>query len=138
MEKYDEVNHPKHYVENRFWIEPHVVFRFLAYPQGNALKYILRAGKKLYPGKTEKESKLLDLKKAAWYLNDREEMWLIDGRLFRLFCENIDNDLIRAAYYPGVELNDEAPHDDPGDRPKTFWQNLETVVNFEIKRLERK
>lgn len=138
MEKYDEVNHPKHYVENRFWVEPHVVFRNLSYPQGNALKYILRAGKKLYPGKTEKESKLTDLKKAMWYLNDREEMPLIDDRLFRLFCENINNDLIRAAYYPEVCIGDMYPHDDPGDQPKTFWQNLETVVNFEIEHLERK
>lgn len=138
MEKYDEVNHPKHYVENRFWIEPHVVFRRMYGPQKDALKYVLRAGKKLYAGKTEKESKLTDLKKARFYLNDRVEHFIIDLSLFQLFCENIDNELIRAAYYPGVELNDEAPHEDPGDRPKTFWQNLETVVNFEIERLERK
>lgn len=138
MEKYDEVNHPKHYVENRFWVEPHVVFRNLMYPQGNALKYILRAGKKLYPGKTAEESKLLDLKKAAWYLNDRDDMPILRSDLFIAFCENINNDLIRAAYYPGVCIGDDYPHDDPGDQPKTFWQNLETVVNFEIERLERK
>lgn len=138
MEKYDEVNHPKHYVENRFWVEPHMVFRNLAYPQGNALKYILRAGKKIYAGKTEKESKLIDLKKALWYLEDRADMPVIDSCLFRIFCENVPNDLIRAAYYPEVCVSDDYPHDDPGDQPKTFWQNLETVVNFEIERLERK
>lgn len=138
MEKYDEVNHPKHYVENRFWIEPHVVFRNLYYPQGNALKYILRAGKKLYPGKTAEESKLIDLKKAMWYLQDRDSMPARDSNLFRAFCEGIDNDLIRAAYYPDVDLGDHWPHEDPSDSPKTFWQNLETVVNFEIEHLERK
>lgn len=35
---------------------------------GNALKYIMRAGHKQYPDKTEKKSKVIDLQKAIWYL----------------------------------------------------------------------
>ena len=132
MEKYDEVNHPKHYVENRFWIEPHEVFRNLSYPHGNALKYILRAGKKLYPGKTEKESYITDLRKAQWYLEDRSECYVTDQPLLRAMCESGINEIISRAYYPGINLDDEGPHDVSDDKPKSFWQNLQTIVEYEV------
>lgn len=64
--KYDPVNRPKHYnpdspyetikiIEHMGWAEH--------YCRGNALKYLMRAGKK------EGEPELRDLKKAAWYIN---------------------------------------------------------------------
>lgn len=136
MEKYDEVNHPKHYVENRFYIEPHQVLRGLPYPHGNALKYILRAGKKPIQGKTLEESKLIDLKKALWYLKDRG-IDFVSNDLLVCLCESGINEIISRAYYPDIEFSEDDPHGDPGDKPKTFWQNLETIVEYEINSLEK-
>lgn len=80
-----------------------------------------RAGNSLYPGKTEKESYITDLRKALWYLEDRNEWFMIDQSLLRAMCESGINEIISRAYYPGVNLDDEDPHDVPDDKPKSFW-----------------
>lgn len=71
----DEVNHPRHYewLKEVCGIEPIDITRHMDFNLGNAIKYILRAGRK--PIKTEGKSDYLagmlqDLKKAAWYIND--------------------------------------------------------------------
>ncbi|MEN8184618.1 MAG: DUF3310 domain-containing protein [Myxococcota bacterium] len=58
----DEVNHPAHY--NRSSIEPINVIEAwgLGFCDGNALKYIARAGHK------GDNTRVLDLEKAIWYL----------------------------------------------------------------------
>lgn len=71
----DMVNKPRHYMGRTLEVI-HVIEDFnLGYNLGNALKYILRAGKKEHRG--------VDLKKAVWYL-DREiknaEQWGKDVR----------------------------------------------------------
>ena len=64
-----EVDHPKHYKGNKFEVIDVIEDFNLDFNLGNAIKYILRAGKK--------ENKIQDLKKAIWYLK-RE-------------CKNIEN-----------------------------------------------
>lgn len=64
----DNVNHPEHYISGRIEvidiIEDYIgVISLLGFCRGNAIKYILRAGKK-------DENKVIeDLEKAVWYLN---------------------------------------------------------------------
>lgn len=71
----DEVNHPRHYewLKEVCGIEPIDITRHMDFNLGNAIKYILRAGRK--PIKTKDKSDYLagmlqDLKKAVWYIND--------------------------------------------------------------------
>lgn len=57
------INHPSHYKSGDGSIEViNIIEAFsLNFPLGNAVKYILRAGKK--------DCEIQDLKKAVWYLN---------------------------------------------------------------------
>lgn len=64
----DPVNHPKHYAELRHSFEPIDICEFYNFNVGNAIKYILRAGKK------EGNDELTDLKKALWYM---EREWKV-------------------------------------------------------------
>lgn len=57
----DLVNHPKHYIGNRFECIDIIEDFQLNFNLGNALKYIVRAGKK--------GCKKQDLEKAMWYLS---------------------------------------------------------------------
>ena len=81
----DEVNHPSHYT----WIkdlcglnEVNDITRHMNFNLGNAIKYILRSGKKPIIDKDLSDNfnkaAIQDLKKAIWYLNDeinRIEKW---------------------------------------------------------------
>ena len=134
MAEYDIVNHPKHYVDNRFTVEPYQLTRLMEHPQASALEYILRAGKKLYAEETEEKSRLIDLQKALFWLNQRGQA-SVPGYFFQAFCESTNNPLIKRAYYPDVELNDIRS---TGDEPKTFWENLMTIVENEVAYLEKK
>lgn len=49
------------------------VCRDLNFNLGNVVKYIVRAGRKVYTGKTAQESRIADLRKALDYLNDEIE-----------------------------------------------------------------
>ena len=64
----EEVNHPDPYtwLKVKCGIEVIDITRHLDFDLGNALKYILRAGRK--------GDKITDLKKAVWYLQDRISM----------------------------------------------------------------
>lgn len=57
----EEVNHPEHYQGNGMEVIDIIESFNLSFHKGNAIKYILRSGKK------GNESK--DLEKAIWYLN---------------------------------------------------------------------
>lgn len=66
----DQVNHPSHYQGNKFEVIDIIEDFQLGFNLGNAIKYILRAGKK--------DSWESDIKKAIWYLerelkNNRNE-----------------------------------------------------------------
>lgn len=60
---HDPVNHPRHYNKHPSGIECIDVTEHFNFNQGNAIKYIWRAG--------EKGDAIEDLQKAKWYL-DRE------------------------------------------------------------------
>ena len=59
----DPVNHPSHYTTGKIECIDFIEDKQLGFHLGNAVKYIVRAGKK-DPAKT-----IEDLEKAAWYLN---------------------------------------------------------------------
>jgi hypothetical protein len=66
--EYDNVNHPKHYMEGgpaARNIECIDITRYLPFSLGNAVKYVWRSGNK---GGTDKAME--DLDKALWYLDD--------------------------------------------------------------------
>lgn len=60
-EAYEEVNHPPHY-QLPSGIEVIDLIEDMSYNLGNAVKYLLRAGRK--PGVTRET----DLRKACWYI----------------------------------------------------------------------
>lgn len=60
-DKYDPVNHPKHYTEHPSGVECIQITRHMGFNLGNAMKYIWRADLK---------NGVEDLKKAIWYLDD--------------------------------------------------------------------
>ncbi|MGN1209555.1 MAG: DUF3310 domain-containing protein, partial [Duodenibacillus sp.] len=59
----DNVNHPAHYESQRISIEPIDLCECFDFCIGNAIKYLIRAGKK------DGNSLEQDLAKARWYLN---------------------------------------------------------------------
>jgi hypothetical protein len=67
----DIVNEPKHYA--RWVIEPitYIMRNGFEFWRGNIIKYASRAGYKLYEGKTQVESEIIDLKKARRYIDMR-------------------------------------------------------------------
>lgn len=69
----DKVNHPNHYtwLRERCGIEVIDITRWLDFDIGNAVKYLLRAGRKSEEGMTDREKTIQDLKKAVWYINDK-------------------------------------------------------------------
>lgn len=68
----DNVNHPSHYtwLKKECGIEVIDIVRHLDFCRGNAIKYILRAGKKESAGKSSLEKEIEDLEKARWYISD--------------------------------------------------------------------
>ena len=74
--KKDNVNNPSHYswLKDKCGIEVIDITRHLDFDLGNAVKYILRAGKKKDSSLNDKEKTIEDLKKAVWYINDKIKM----------------------------------------------------------------
>ena len=67
----DIVNEPKHYA--RWKIEPitYIMRNGFEFWRGNIVKYASRAGYKMYEGKTQVESEIIDLEKVIRYANMR-------------------------------------------------------------------
>jgi len=63
----DIVNEPKHYA--RWIIEPitYIMRNDFEFWRGNIVKYASRAGYKMYEGKTQVESEIIDLEKVIRY-----------------------------------------------------------------------
>ena len=62
---YDEVSHPRHYNVHPSGIECITIAEWFNFNQGNAIKYIWRAG--------DKDDELTNLRKAQWYINREVE-----------------------------------------------------------------
>lgn len=69
----ERVNHPSHYALPN-GLEALDIARYLDFNLGNAVKYIVRAGKKTEEGISADDKKLEDLRKAIFYLNDEIKM----------------------------------------------------------------
>ena len=69
----DKVNHPSHYtwLKDKCGIEVIDITRHLDFDLGNAIKYILRSGKKTEQGYNDIEKEIEDLQKAVFYINDK-------------------------------------------------------------------
>ena len=69
----DKVNHPSHYIwlKELCGIEVIDITRHLDFDLGNAVKYILRSGKKTEQGYADIEKEIEDLQKAIFYINDK-------------------------------------------------------------------
>ena len=69
----DKVNHPSHYIwlKELCGIEVIDITRHLDFDLGNAIKYILRSGKKTEQGYNDIEKEIEDLQKAIFYINDK-------------------------------------------------------------------
>lgn len=67
----DVVNKPSHYA--RWSIEPitYIMRNGMEFWRGNIIKYSSRAGFKIYDGKTQEESEILDLEKVKRYCDMR-------------------------------------------------------------------
>ena len=74
----DQINHPSHYtwLKDKVGIEVIDITRHLDFDLGNAIKYILRAGKKPINKSNSNlnVAAIQDLKKAIWYINDKIKM----------------------------------------------------------------
>ena len=84
LEEDKNVSHPSHYTQlkEKCGIEVIDITRHLNFNLGNAIKYILRSGKKPIIDKDLSDdfnkAAIQDLRKAIWYLNDeikRIEKW---------------------------------------------------------------
>lgn len=73
MKNEDRVNHPSHYtwLKELCGVEVIDITRHMDFDLGNALKYILRSGRKEDIGVSSLDKQIEDLKKAEWYLNDK-------------------------------------------------------------------
>ena len=69
----DKVNHPSHYIwlKELCGIEVIDITRHLDFDLGNAVKYILRSGKKTEQGYDDIEKEIEDLQKAIFYITDK-------------------------------------------------------------------
>lgn len=77
--EYDPVNHPPHYnwLKDKCGVEVIDIARHLDFDTGNAIKYILRAGKKPITSEeniNNNKAAIQDLNKAIWYINDKIKM----------------------------------------------------------------
>ena len=76
--EYECINHPHHYnwLKNKCGIEVIDIVRYLDFDTGNAIKYILRAGKKPINKSNSNlnVAAIQDLQKAIWYINDKIKM----------------------------------------------------------------
>lgn len=80
MEKSNErVSHPSHYtwLKKLCGVEVIDITRHMDFDLGNAVKYLLRAGRKSEEGYTDKRKMVEDLRKAIFYIKD--EIKLIEG-----------------------------------------------------------
>lgn len=76
MKKEERVNHPSHYtwLKKLCGIEVIDITRHLDFDKGNAVKYLLRSGYKEEEGMTAVQKEIEDLRKAAWYIQDKIKM----------------------------------------------------------------
>jgi len=74
----EKVSHPSHYTYGKIECIDFILDKQLDFPLGNAVKYIVRAGRKSEEGMTDHEKTIEDLKKAIQYI--RFEIEHLEGK----------------------------------------------------------
>lgn len=71
-ENNERVQHPSHYtwLKELCGVEVIGITRHMDFDLGNAVKYLLRAGRKSEEGYTDKQKMVEDLRKAIFYIKD--------------------------------------------------------------------
>ena len=64
----DKITHPSHYTYGKIECIDFILDKQLDFPLGNAVKYIVRAGRKSEEGMTDHDKTIEDLKKAIQYI----------------------------------------------------------------------
>ena len=95
IDEYDEVDAPRHYIEQSASVEPIELLRHAPFDIGNALKYIIRAHLK--------GNELQDLKKAHWYLECAANTFAVNSKPYKAFVKN--HGLLLAQYFPGLDFS---------------------------------
>ncbi len=107
----DEINNPGHYTEGRDYEPIKVICDWeLGFLLGNVVKYIARAGRK--------ESRLQDLKKARFYLDEeiqREENYEVSSNKNALFSTTFCSSLSDCFDDSTASSPDISPNDAPGN-----------------------
>ena len=73
-EKYEKVNHPKHYNSHPSGVECVDIIKYMDTPTGNVIKYCWRLGLKPEEGYTQLEKDLEDAEKARWWIDVKINM----------------------------------------------------------------
>lgn len=73
-EKYEKVNHPKHYNSHPSGVECVDIIKYMDTPTGNVIKYCWRLGLKPEEGYTQLEKDLEDAEKARWWIDVKISM----------------------------------------------------------------
>lgn len=76
IEENNRVYHPSHYtwLKELCGVEVIDITRHMDFDLGNAIKYLLRQGKKSEKGISDRAKAIEDLKKAIFYINDKIKM----------------------------------------------------------------
>lgn len=119
----DIVNHPSHHESQAIVFEPIDFCQMLSFCEGNALKYIFRAGHK------EGSSELTDLKKAQWYINR-----IYRGVEIGEKAEDKFYQLVPILWYSNSTILQEASR--MSSDFESFWSILSVEVDRKIKSLE--
>ena len=72
----ENVEHPSHYLwlKDKCGIEVIDITRHLDFDIGNAIKYLLRSGRKQESGLSNRDKQIEDLQKAIWYIKDKIDL----------------------------------------------------------------
>lgn len=116
----DVVNHPSHYTDGKYEVIDFILGKNFNFNEGNAVKYISRAGKK-DPTKT-----IEDLKKSMWYIKTQISLLLGEKGTERISAHDFINDK-KLDFFRGraIELICEAHI-----HPELSVIKLESAANF--------
>ena len=67
----DTIKQPEHYAQHRLQPVDYIMSNGLSFWAGNVIKYVSRAGTKLYPNQDSSQSEINDIRKAIRYCEMR-------------------------------------------------------------------
>lgn len=123
----ENVNHPSHYawLKETCGVEAIDIARHMNFDLGNAVKYILRAGKKCL-NKDSRAAKIEDLQKAIWYINDEIDRFTEKQPELRPKKEEV------VLKKPDTKITFNSPLRSDSDDSKFRMNNKEYKKNFSL------